>query len=101
MKELNPQAQRIYDILKDFQWHCPISWGYADGHTKRITDINEYLAPQGLKVDGGWCDCGRHVSKIKKRRLVSSLGKTMLPMTPKIKTWNEQFKSPVEQAKLF
>ena len=68
--KLNPQAITILNILQDRQWHCPIEWGYADGHTKRITDINEYLKPQGLMVQGDWCNCGRHASKIKRRRIV-------------------------------
>lgn len=67
---LSPQALRIYELLKDGVWHCPIDWNYADGHTKRITDINNYLKPLGQQIESQWCDCGRHVAKIKKRRLV-------------------------------
>lgn len=70
---LNPQAQKIYDILQDRCWHCPIEWGYADGHAKRITDINEYLKPLGLEVKSEWCDCGRHTARIKKRKIGEKL----------------------------
>ena len=66
-KKLSAQAQRILDILSDGQKHCPISWGYADGHGKRLTDINRYLKPLGKKLDWRWCDCGRHTTKIKMR----------------------------------
>ena len=70
--KLNPQAEKIYEILKNPGWHCPIEWGYADGHTKRITDINEYLKPLGKKIESDWCNCGRHISKIKARRIANS-----------------------------
>lgn len=66
---MNPQATIIYNILLDGQWHCPIEWGYADGHCKRITDINRAVQKDGLKVESKVCDCGRHDSKILKRRL--------------------------------
>lgn len=68
--KLNPQAERIYEILKDNCWHCPIDWKYSDGHGKRLTDINRYLAPKGLKLDWEWCNCGRHTAQIKKRRII-------------------------------
>jgi len=67
---LNPQAQRIYEILKDRQSHCPIEWRYADGHAKRITDINRFLAPQGLTIKSEPCKCGRHISRLLKRQIV-------------------------------
>lgn len=69
---MNPQAQRIYEILKDEAWHCPMEWGYADGHTKRITDINAYLLSRGQEVKRDWCDCGRHTSKVYKRKIMSN-----------------------------
>ena len=67
---MNPQAIKIYEILKDGNFHCPREWGYADGHCKRITDINEYLLPKGQKVDSEVCRCGHHISRLKKRRIV-------------------------------
>ncbi len=69
---LNPQAQKILNILQDRNWHCPQEWGYADGHCKRITDINKYLFPQDLKIDSKVCDCGNHNGKVFKRRIVLS-----------------------------
>jgi hypothetical protein len=66
---LSKQASYIYNILSDWEWHCGIDWGYSDGHAKRITDINEFLRPQGLEVDSKWCNCGRHVSKVLARRI--------------------------------
>lgn len=68
---LNPQAQKIYQILLDGQWHCPSEWNFADGHCKRITDINNYFKPQGLQVISTICDCGHHTSKVKKRRIAA------------------------------
>lgn len=75
--KLNSQASYIYNILQDRQWHCPTSWNYADGHCKRITDINRYVREFGLKVDSKVCDCGKHTSKILKRRLVEDT--TLIP----------------------
>jgi len=69
-KELTPQAEKIYQILSDYNWHCPVEWHYADGHAKRITDINRFLLPQGLKIESKVCDCGRHQSRILKRKIV-------------------------------
>lgn len=68
---MNPQAQKIFEILQDGRWHCPIDWKYADGHGKRLTDINRYLARFGQNLEWAWCDCGRHTTKIKMRRIVS------------------------------
>ena len=65
------QINKIYKILSDGEWHCPIEWNYADGHTKRITDINKIIAPEGKVVIGEACDCGRHGSRVKKRRVVN------------------------------
>jgi hypothetical protein len=70
MKNLNPQAEKIYYLLQDLAWHCPIDWGYSDGHGKRLTDINRFLAPRGQKLAYDWCDCGRHTAKLKKRKIV-------------------------------
>lgn len=70
---MNPQATTIYEILKDGNWHCPIEWGYADGHAKRITDINKFLEPQDKKVIGDWCDCGKHKAKVLKRKIVDGV----------------------------
>ena len=89
MTELSNQSQIIYDILKDGNWHCPQEWGYADGHTKRITDINDYLRPLNQKIASDWCDCGKHTSKIKKRKIV--------PIEPivaelRVKAWADSFK---------
>lgn len=67
---MTPQAEKIYQILADGNWHCPIEWGYADGHTKRITDINRYLAPKGMKIESKVCNCGRHSSKVLMRKIV-------------------------------
>ena len=74
---LNPQAQRILDILSDGCWHCAIDWNYSDGHAKRITDISRFIAPT-RKIISDWCDCGRHTAKVKKRKLVD--------LTPVIQT---------------
>ena len=71
MTELSDQAQRIYEILQDGNWHCRIDWNYSDGGNKRLTDINRYLAPRGQKLAWAWCDCGRHTSTIKKRKIVA------------------------------
>ena len=68
--KLTKQASYIYNILSDRQWHCPIDWGFADGHAKRLTDINNFLRDKGLMIESDWCNCGRHASKIKKRRIV-------------------------------
>lgn len=70
--KLSGQSWLIYNILYDKQWHCPIEWGYADGHCKRITDINRELEKQGEKIISEACDCGRHTSKILKRKIVST-----------------------------
>ena len=64
---LNPQAIKILVILEDGEKHCPIEWGYADGHGKRFTDITRYLNQFGQKLENDWCDCGRHTTKIKMR----------------------------------
>ncbi len=69
-QKLNPQAERIYILLLDYAWHCPIDWNWSDGHGKRLTDINRYLKPKGNKLDWDWCDCGRHTAQIKKRRII-------------------------------
>ena len=66
---LSKQASYIYNILSDWEWHCPQEWFYQDGHCKRFTDINEFLRPQGLEIDSKWCDCGKHVSKVLARRI--------------------------------
>lgn len=71
-KKLTPQAKKILDILLDRLWHCGIDWHFADGHTKRFTDINRFLANQGLKIESAWCDCGRHTTRILKRRIVQT-----------------------------
>jgi hypothetical protein len=69
--KLSSQAALIYNILLDGEWHCPIEWGYADGHCKRITDINEFLKGTNKKVIGKACFCGRHTSAaVKMRKLV-------------------------------
>ena len=68
--KLNPQAIKILDILDTGGWHCCSEWHYADGHCKRISDINEYLKPQGKKVIGEVCKCGRHTAKVYKRMIV-------------------------------
>jgi hypothetical protein len=67
---LNPQAQRILDILSGGSWHCPIDWKFGDGHGRRLTDINRHLALKGQKLAWDWCDCGRHTARIKKRKIV-------------------------------
>lgn len=64
------QTATLKQILSDRQWHCPIEWNYADGHTKRFTDLNLEFAPEGLKVIGIPCDCGRHTGKVYKRKIV-------------------------------
>ena len=64
---LTPQAIKILEILEDGYTHCGIDWGYADGHGRRITDINRYLAPLGKTLAYDWCNCGRHKSKIRMR----------------------------------
>ena len=68
---MTQQAIKIYEILKDKQWHCPIEWGYADGHAKRITDINNYLKTIGQEINSDWCDCGRHTARVYKRRIIA------------------------------
>lgn len=88
---MNPQAIKIYEILLDGNWHCPIEWGYADGHTKRITDISRYITPRGQKIASTWCDCGRHTSKVLKRKIV-----TTSPVVPeRVLKFQAQWK-PVE-----
>ena len=67
---LNPQAQKILEILQDGRKHCPIDWKYADGHGKRLTDINRYLQQFGKTLAWDWCDCGRHTTKIKMRWII-------------------------------
>lgn len=79
---MNPQAEKIYEILKDGNFHCPREWGYADGHCKRITDINEYLKPLGQEVKSEVCNCGHHNSRIKKRRIVPQEAPTRHRMPP-------------------
>lgn len=80
MIKLSEQANKILDILSDFGWHCPIDWSYSDGHGKRLTDINRYLASLGKKLAWGWCDCGRHISRVKMRRIVeSSVAQNLAP----------------------
>ena len=71
--KLNQQANVIYNILKNGNWHCPIEWNYADGHTKRFTDLNRYLKPLGLVVKGIPCDCGRHTGKPSYKRKIVPL----------------------------
>src|SRR3990167_1462969 len=68
---MTSQAQKILEILQDGQKHCPIDWGYSDGHGKRLTDINRYLKQFGKTLACDWCDCGRHTAKIKMRWLAS------------------------------
>lgn len=75
---LNPQAEIIYQILLDGNWHCPKEWNYADGHCKRITDINKFLLPIGKEVDSKRCDCGRHLSGVFKRRIILKEIKTTI-----------------------
>ena|SRR3990167_4650680 len=70
---MTSQAQKILEILQDGQKHCPIDWGYSDGHGKRLTDINRYLKQFGKTLACDWCDCGRHTAKIKMRWLASAL----------------------------
>ena len=53
---MNPQAQKILEILEDGGNHCPIDWRWADGHGKRLTDINRYLAESGKTLAWAWCD---------------------------------------------
>lgn len=67
--KLSNQCQRIYDILKDGQFHCPQEWGFSDGHCKRITDLNRQLAFIGQEIRSEVCNCGRHQSKILMRRI--------------------------------
>lgn len=78
MLQLNPQAEKILDILSDGNKHCPIEWGYADGHGKRFTDISRYLAQFGKTLENDWCDCGRHTAKIKMRWIAE------IPKVPEI-----------------
>ena len=68
--KLNAQAIKIHSILKTESkpplsngFHCPIEWNYADGHTKRFTDLNRFLEPQNQVIEGRPCICGRHVGK--------------------------------------
>lgn len=82
METLNPQAHVILSILEDGQWHCPIDWRYSDGHGKRLTDINRYLAHFGKKLEWEWCTCGRHTTKIKMRRLVYAPVSVPTPSMP-------------------
>ncbi len=89
---MSPQVQRIYSILQDRQWHCPQEWGYADGHCKRITDLNRLLAKDGLEIKSEVCDCGQHISKVLKRKIVEIQNQVVreflrdLPSVPKEKT---------------
>lgn len=87
MQTLNPQAQKILAILRNGFWHCPIDWGYADGHGKRLTDIKRFVVHEGLKLEWDWCDCGRHTAKLKKRRLVPIQESQIL------KEFHEEFKN--------
>ena len=87
MTNLNPQAQRILDILSDGQKHCPIDWRFSDGHGKRLTDINRYLESFGKTLAWDWCDCRRHTAKIKMRWVVLAHQKPnsapVAPLPPK------------------
>lgn len=85
---MNPQAQKIYSILQDSNFHCPSEWGYADGHCKRITDINKYLAPKGQKVVSAICNCGKHTSKVVARKIVP-IAQDLVP--ERVKIWQAQF----------
>ena len=72
-QSMTPQACKILEILQDGQKHCPIDWRYADGHGKRLTDINRYLRQFGKTLAWDWCDCGRHTTKIKMRWITAIL----------------------------
>lgn len=98
-QKLNPQAQKIYEILKDMEWHCPKEWGYADGHCKRITDINRYVGQFGEEIDSDVCDCGRHTSKILKRRI--KLKSENLPQVERKDTETNGHLRPVQFVKQY
>lgn len=97
--KLNPQAQVIYQILRDMQWHCPKEWGYADGHCKRITDINRYIDQFGQEIDSRLCDCGRHTSKILKRRI--KLKSENLPQVERKDTETNEHPRPMQFVKQY
>jgi hypothetical protein len=105
-QKLNPQAENILDILSDGMWHCPIDWKYADGHGKRLTDINRYLQENGKQLIWEWCNCGRHTATIKRRRIAPITSKpapqtTLSPNVAKIlASWQKPVEKPAETPKL-
>ncbi len=75
--KLNKNCQRIYNILEDKEWHCPIEWGYADGHCRRFTDLKQ----KGFVIESKVCECGRHESKVLARRLIATPADYVKPQT--------------------